>query len=189
MPASVRCGAGHADPSPLFPASVGSPCACRRACPAGALPGCSAMTRGTGSRPEPTIRRPAADARAGPAVAACDSMPAGHRLRGRQGRVHCLCRDWRCADRSEPRLCRGGDPRQGSAAGQALDVAQEVALLRVAERDGDAGGAGACRAADAVDIALRHVRQLELHDVRDLVDVDAARGDVGGDQGADLGRP
>ena len=70
--------------------------------------------------------------------------------------------------------------------GQALDVAQQIALLRVAKRDGDARGAGACRAADAVDIALRHVRQLEVDDVRHQVDVDAARGDVGGNQRPDL---
>ena len=37
-----------------------------------------------------------------------------------------------------------------------------------------------------MDVALRHVRQLEVDDVADRVDVDAARGDVGGDQGADL---
>ena len=42
--------------------------------------------------------------------------------------------------------------------------------------------AGAAGAADAVHVVLGHVRQLEVDDVRQLVDVDAARGDVGRDQ-------
>ncbi len=31
-------------------------------------------------------------------------------------------------------------------------------------------------------IGFRHVRQIEIHDVADAVDVDAARSNVGGDQ-------
>ena len=58
-------------------------------------------------------------------------------------------------------------------------------LGRVAEGDRDAVGAGARGAADAVDIALRHVGQLEIDDMGDAVDVDAARRDVGRDQHAD----
>ena len=54
----------------------------------------------------------------------------------------------------------------------------------VAERDRDAGRAGAGGAADAVDVGLGHVRQIEVDDVRDAVDVDAARRDVGRDQHA-----
>ena len=57
---------------------------------------------------------------------------------------------------------------------------------RVAERDRDAVGAGARGAADAVHVALRDVRQVVVDDVADAVDVDAARGDVGRDQRADL---
>src|SRR6185437_10808479 len=67
-----------------------------------------------------------------------------------------------------------------------LDVAQEGALLAIAERDGDAVGAGSRGAADAVDIAFRHVRQVEIDDMGDAVDVDAARRYVGGDEDADL---
>ena len=43
-------------------------------------------------------------------------------------------------------------------------------------------GARAARAADAVDVGLGHVGQVVVDDVRDAVDVDAARGDVGGHQ-------
>src|SRR3954453_21537071 len=46
--------------------------------------------------------------------------------------------------------------RQALARG-ALDVAQVTALIRSAESDGDAVGAGARRAADAVNILFRHV--------------------------------
>src|SRR5947209_17456135 len=64
----------------------------------------------------------------------------------------------------------------------ALDVAQVAALLRAAERQRNAVGAGASSAADAVDILLRNVRQVEVHDVTDAGDVDAARRDVGRDE-------
>src|SRR5690606_4150963 len=50
---------------------------------------------------------------------------------------------------------------------EALDVAQQLPLLAVAEGDGAAAGARATGAADAVDVALGHVRQVEVDDVRD----------------------
>jgi hypothetical protein len=49
---------------------------------------------------------------------------------------------------------------------------------------GDARRARAARAADAVDVALGLVGQVVVDDVGHLVDVDAARRDVGGDQHA-----
>ena len=64
----------------------------------------------------------------------------------------------------------------------ALDVAQIAALVGRAEGDGDAVGAGARGAADAVDILLGNVGQVEVDDVADARDVDPARGDVGRDQ-------
>jgi hypothetical protein len=79
-----------------------------------------------------------------------------------------------CAD-DFPRLAR-----------QALDGFQQVAFRRIAESDGRSAGAGARGAADAVNIAFRLMRQIEIHHMRDVVDVDAARGDVGGDERADL---
>ena len=44
-------------------------------------------------------------------------------------------------------------------------------------RDTAARGARAARAADAVHVILRHVRQLVVDDVRQLLDVEAARRD------------
>src|SRR5688572_9126723 len=67
-----------------------------------------------------------------------------------------------------------------------FDVAQKRTLLRVAERDGDAVIAGARSATDAMDVALRFVRQVKIDHVGDAVDVDAACGDVGRHQDANL---
>src|SRR5690606_6899325 len=44
---------------------------------------------------------------------------------------------------------------------------------------------GAAGAADAVYVVFRYVGQFVVYDVGQLVDVDAARGDVGGNQNAD----
>ena len=54
-----------------------------------------------------------------------------------------------------------------------------------AQRDGDAVGAGARGAADAVHVAFRNVGQVEVDDVADAFDVDAAGGDVGRDERLD----
>src|SRR6185503_6926752 len=75
----------------------------------------------------------------------------------------------------------GGD----ALAGHLLDVLQQRPLVVGAERHGRAVGAGPRRAADPVHVGLRDVGQLELHHVAHRIDVDAAGGDVGGDQGAD----
>ena len=62
---------------------------------------------------------------------------------------------------------------------QAFDVAQQLVLVDAHQRQRLALGAGAAGAADAVHVVFRHVGQLVVHHVRQLVDVDAARGDVG----------
>jgi hypothetical protein len=67
-----------------------------------------------------------------------------------------------------------------------LDVSQESALLRIAEGDGDPIISSARGAANAMDIAFRLVRQIEVDDMGDAIDVDAARGDIGRDQDTDL---
>ena len=67
-----------------------------------------------------------------------------------------------------------------------LNVTQIGALVVVAERDGDAGGAGPGRAADTVHVTFRFVGQVEVDDVGDAVDVDAASRNVGGHQGPDV---
>src|SRR5688572_11529748 len=66
----------------------------------------------------------------------------------------------------------------------ALDRAQLLVLLARGERQRIAGGAGAGRASDAVDVVLGHVGNVEVDDVRQRLDVDAASGDVGGDEHA-----
>ena len=63
-----------------------------------------------------------------------------------------------------------------------LDVGEQRLVVRAHEGDRLAGGARAAGAADPVDIVFRHVGQVEVDDVRQLLDVEAARGDVGGDE-------
>ena len=53
----------------------------------------------------------------------------------------------------------------------ALDRLQIRSLVAAAERDGDSGCPGPARAADAMNIVVRVGRQIEVHDVRDVVDV------------------
>src|SRR5262249_48648807 len=84
--------------------------------------------------------------------------------------------------RRRPRRRTFGD--RDALAHQLLDVADVGALLVVAERDRQAARARAAGAADAVDVGLGLVRDLEVEDVRDLVDVEPARGDVRRDEHA-----
>jgi hypothetical protein len=69
---------------------------------------------------------------------------------------------------------------------QPLDVPEEHLLLVVAERQRDARGPRPRRASDAVHVRLRHVRQVEVDDVRHPVDVDPPRRDIGGHQHAQV---
>src|ERR1700742_1901890 len=72
-------------------------------------------------------------------------------------------------------------------ADQALDIAQIAELLAACdERDRDTFGASARGAADAMHVSLRHVGQIEIYDMADAVDIDAACGNVGCDQRTDL---
>ena len=77
---------------------------------------------------------------------------------------------------------RGTSPRGASR------VSRSIACSRSLLRRGEARGAAARRrprgAADAVDVVLGDVRQVEVHDVTDVGDVDAAGGDVGRDEHA-----
>src|SRR6516225_2586791 len=72
-------------------------------------------------------------------------------------------------------------------ADQPLDIAEIAHLLGACDqRDRDSVGAGARGAADAMDIGLGHVGQIEIHDMADPTDI-AARGiDVDGDHGTDF---
>ena len=67
---------------------------------------------------------------------------------------------------------------------QLLDIGQARLFLGRDQRGGVAVLAGAAGAADAVDVVFGGVRQFVVDDVRQVVDVEAARGDVGGDQHA-----
>ena len=71
-------------------------------------------------------------------------------------------------------------------AGGALDIPQIAEFGRVAQRHGDAGLAGARGPANAVDIAFRNVRQVEIDHVGDVVDINAASGNVCGDEDVHL---
>ena len=65
-----------------------------------------------------------------------------------------------------------------------LDVAEQPHLARVEEREGHAFLARAAGAADAVHVDLGRGGQIEVHHVAERLDVQAARGDVGGHQHA-----
>ena len=90
----------------------------------------------------------------------------------------------------EPALAQVGFGRQLAdldlLLGQPLDVLQEALLARRQQRDRDALAADAAGAADAVHVDFRRRRQIEVDDVRDVLDVEAARGDVGRDQDVGL---
>src|SRR5205085_7696242 len=66
------------------------------------------------------------------------------------------------------------------------DAARLGLLVGQDERDRRAAAAGPAGAAGAVDVALVLVRRIEVDHVRDVVEVEAARGDVGGDERGDL---
>ena len=65
-------------------------------------------------------------------------------------------------------------------------AATALAVGRGDHGDRGAGAAGAAGAADAVDVVVGMVRHVEIEDVADVGNVEAARGDVGGDQQRDL---
>src|SRR5690606_15530914 len=65
-----------------------------------------------------------------------------------------------------------------------LDIGEKGPLVTVAEGECDAFGTGSRRAADAMDVTLGFVRQVEVDDVADAVDIYAAGGNVGRHQNA-----
>ena len=70
-----------------------------------------------------------------------------------------------------------------AALGRLLDIeAPAAALARIDQRDGHALAADATRAADAVDVDLGRRRDVVVDHVRHVIDVEAARRDVGRDQ-------
>ncbi len=69
--------------------------------------------------------------------------------------------------------------------GQALDGLEQFLFVRGHQRDGLATATGTAGTADAVDVVFLDVGQLVVDHVGQLVDVQAARGDVGGHEDAD----
>ena len=67
-----------------------------------------------------------------------------------------------------------------------LDGAQVGLLVGRHEGERVARQLGPGRPADAVDVVVGDVRHVEVDDVREGLDVDAARRDVGGDEDAEL---
>jgi len=65
---------------------------------------------------------------------------------------------------------------------QPLNVVQFAALVVIAERHRSAGGAGSCRSADAMDIRLRVTGHVEIDHMRDVININAARSDIRGDE-------
>ena len=61
-------------------------------------------------------------------------------------------------------------------------------LARFGQRDRGSAAPGAARAADAVHVGVGRGRHVVVDDVRQPLDVEAARGDVGGDEQVGLRR-
>src|SRR5438270_6621824 len=68
------------------------------------------------------------------------------------------------------------------AADETLERAQLSLIFRRDETDRIAHRMCAARAPDAMDIILRLHREVVVHHVRNPIDIDPARGDVGGDE-------
>src|SRR3954471_3242779 len=119
------------------------------------------------------------------AVAALLAIVAAIELGSRS--LGALRRRLRCRLQPPEGVRRGGEVGgqrcdRDPLARRALDVLEVAALLRAAEGDRDSVRTRARRAADAMDILLRHVGQVEVDHMADARDVDAARGNVGRDE-------
>jgi hypothetical protein len=66
--------------------------------------------------------------------------------------------------------------------GRRLDVPEQAMLARLDERDRGAFATRSTRPADPVDVGIRIRRHVEVHDVGDVVDIEAASGDIGRDE-------
>ena len=75
--------------------------------------------------------------------------------------------------------------REPQASGELADVAT---LVCGDERDPDPLGTGPAGSPDAVHVRLAVVRRIEVDHVRDSGHIDAARGDIGGDEHVDRTR-
>ena len=88
-----------------------------------------------------------------------------------------LCwRGVRCMRRCSGKLMRH---RRDRPADRLFDVAQKPAFLSIAEGDRSPSRPGPSGTADTVHIGFGNIRQIVIDDVRDAIDIDAARRDVG----------
>src|SRR5262249_25145857 len=71
---------------------------------------------------------------------------------------------------------------------QLFDIAQKGSLLGIAKRDCDPIGAGTAGAAYGMHVTFRNIRKIIIDDVAEALDVEAARRNIGGNQGAQLSR-
>ena len=69
-----------------------------------------------------------------------------------------------------------------------FDLGEPLLLFRADERDRGAGAPGAAGAADPMHVVVGRVRQVEVDHVRQLLDVEPARRDVGRDEDPHLAR-
>ena len=66
--------------------------------------------------------------------------------------------------------------------GDRFDFSKHGPFIAAAERDCDAFGSGASGPADAVNVVFDFGRQVEIHDVGDIFDVQSSSGDVRRDE-------
>ena len=78
-------------------------------------------------------------------------------------------------ERLRPPLIDASVAHRKSHANKLLDIAQEGHLLGVAQRYRDTFRACARGTADPMYVGFRHVWQIEIHDVADAIDINAAR--------------
>jgi hypothetical protein len=69
-----------------------------------------------------------------------------------------------------------------------LNVLEQWSLVWRDERHRTAGSTSTCRAANTVHVVFGDVRQLVIHNMRQLFDIESARGDLGSNEGRDLVR-
>ena len=67
-----------------------------------------------------------------------------------------------------------------------LNRGEQRAVFRRHQAHSVTGDTGTARAADTVHVVLRHIRKVIVHDVRQLLNIEAARGDIRRDEHLDL---
>ena len=71
---------------------------------------------------------------------------------------------------------------------ESLQRTKSISIIRCDKADGISDGLGPSRSPDAVDIIFRVHREIEIHDVRNAVHVNASGRNIGGHEHTDLSR-